>query len=98
MGTASEATPKLSGHLMKLTVQLLILMPCSLTFPGKGATHTLKKQIMQLRLDLVLDLGSVKENCLHKMSHLMVYLHASQIGINLDMKFHDKTTSTCYLT
>jgi hypothetical protein len=46
MGTASEATPPLSGHLM--AGGLMILLPCSSISHDGGTSHTNKNQSVQL--------------------------------------------------
>ncbi len=44
-----------SGHLTARI--LLILLPCSLTSPSKGASHTRNKRSMQLGVTVTGDLG-----------------------------------------
>jgi hypothetical protein len=40
MGTASAATPTLSGHLLGLVSMLVIVMPCCSTSLAKGTSQT----------------------------------------------------------
>ncbi len=55
MGTASAASPKLSGH--RTVKTLVILLPCSSTSPTKGASHTHNKQTRRLGVMITMDLA-----------------------------------------
>lgn len=71
MVTASEASPTLHGHLT--TSVLVIVPPCSLTYPNKFASHIPKK--LSVRSSVTVSEGhtlvEVKSvNWVHTMNHL----------------------------
>jgi hypothetical protein len=99
MGTASAASPKLSGHLT--TRMLLILLPCSLTSHSKGASRTRKKQIMQLGVTITMDLRLLEAkntSYVHVMNHSMELINADHMQIFLVIRSPCKTGRTCWLT
>jgi hypothetical protein len=86
----------LSGHLM--TSMLLILLPCSLTSPSKGASRTRNKQSMQLGVTVTGDLRLLEVlagSYVHMMNHLMVLLTAIHMQITLVIRSPRKTGRTC---
>ena len=95
MEIALAASPMLSGHLMPIT--LLILLPCSSTSLKKGpspASFTKARFVAGVGTDLAL----VGLNYLQDMHHLMVTTNASQLKMNLLIRSQCKTGRTCWLT
>jgi hypothetical protein len=96
MGTASAASPKLSGHLT--TRMLLIQLPYSLTSHSKGASHTRNKRSMQLGVTVTGDLGLLEVmnmSYVHVMNHSMVMISAYHMQIILVIRSPCKTGRTC---
>ena len=96
MGTASAASPKLSGHLTRR--MLLILLPCSLTSPSKGAFRTRNKRSMQLGVTVSVDLSLVEVinmSYVQILNNLMVIVTAHHGLISLVIRSPCKTVRTC---
>ena len=86
----------LSGHLT--TRMLLILLPCSLTSPSKGASRTRNKRRMQLGVTVRRDLRLLEVmtmSFVHMMNHLMVIVAAIHLQIHLVIRSPCKTGRTC---
>jgi hypothetical protein len=95
MGTVSAASPKHSGHLT--TRMLLILLPCSLTSPSKGASRTRNKQSMQLGVTVTGDLRLLEVmngSYVHVMNHSMVIITAYHLQMSLAIRSPCKTGRT----
>jgi hypothetical protein len=99
MGTASAATPTLSGHLT--LSMLVIVMPCCSTSLAKGTSQTIeqaKRYIVTAVVGLVLE-EMVTVIYMHTMNHLMAMDTAYQIQISLVIVFQLMiVVSTCSLT
>ena len=98
MGTASEATPTLSGHIKRR--RLLIILPCCSTSPNKGTSHTCNKQSMQQHATFSVDqssLETVQMSYVHSMNHLTVIIAAHHKQNNLVIIFLTKKERTCSL-
>ncbi len=83
MGTALEATPTLSGHL--IAAKLMILVPCSLISPSKGASPTHTHNMLfgvPVKLDPDL-LEMIYGSYVHVLNHLMVIISANHLQISL---------------
>jgi hypothetical protein len=92
MGTALAASPTLSGH--RVAATLLMLLPCSLTSPGKGPTpakNTKKRFVAVVTMGLAL----VTLNYVQGMHHLMVLTIAGHAQITLFIRSPCKTGRTC---
>jgi hypothetical protein len=87
MGTASVATPKLSGHLPMRW--LVIVVPCSSTSHSKGASQSNSQQSMRFGVIVTRDLHLmevINGSYVQMMSHLMVMEIAYQLQISLVMR------------
>ncbi len=86
----------LSGHLT--TRMLLILLPCSLTSPSKGASRTRNKRSMQLSVTVTRDLRLLEVmhgSYVHILNHSMVMVTADHMQISLVIRSPCKTGRTC---
>jgi len=87
----------LSGHLT--TRMLLILLPCSLTSPSKGASRTRNKRSLLLRVTVRMDLGLLEVmhvSYVHMMNHSMVMIMgAIHMQMSMVMRSPCKTGRTC---
>jgi F0F1-type ATP synthase membrane subunit c/vacuolar-type H+-ATPase subunit K len=99
MGTASAATPTLSGS--HLTVSMLVIvMPCCSTSLAKGTSQT-NEQATRYSVTAIVGLVLVEVVVIyvHIMNHLMVTESAIQMQINLVIVFQLMiVVSTCSLT
>jgi hypothetical protein len=95
MGTASEASPTLSGHLT-MSVLVIVLRCCSIYLNYDASPHLqTKRYIATVTLDLR-SLVVVTMSYAQEMNHLMVTISAVQLQIILAIKsLLTKTARTC---
>jgi hypothetical protein len=96
MGTASEATPTLSGHLM--VGVLVIVLPCSSTSHNRGTSHYHNKQSARYTVADILDLGFmevVQLSYVQILNHLMVLITAVHMQIVVVIRSICKMALTC---
>jgi hypothetical protein len=98
MGTASAATPMLSGHLT--LSMLVIVMPCCSTSLAKGTSQTNEEAkryyVTAIRGLVLLEVTVIS---VHIMNHLMVMEIADHMQISLVIVFQlMMVVSTCSLT
>jgi len=86
-----------SGHLTTARM-LLILLPCSLTSPSKGASHTRNKRSMQLSVAVAMDLlllEVMNGSYVQIINHLMEIITVIHMQILLVIRSPCKTGRTC---
>jgi hypothetical protein len=101
MGTASEDTPKLSGHLIFLVSILVIVILCS-SISQNNEVFKAKRQAQRYTAIVVMDLISVEvlnKSYVHLANHLMVIKGVDHFQINLVMELLlILPVTTCSLT
>jgi hypothetical protein len=99
METASEDTPKLSGHLVLVSILVIVILCSSIS--RNNEVFKAKRQAKRYTAGVIVDLVSLEvlPSYVHMANHLMVIksVHHSQIGLVMQLLLIVLVT-TCSLT